>query len=464
MQARFETVSPVEKKLIVEIPWTTVSEKLGVAYKELSKTVALKGFRKGHAPRPILEQFYGPRVQYDVAVDLVRESFFRATAEHKIAAVAEPRVQEGGTIKKGEAFTYAAIVEVRGEVVPKDYLGLSVEKRRIVIPQDKIEDAIQQLVRQHTELVPIEGRDVTEAGDVLALTFSGTIENEAVNQPHFNLELDGEIEPLPGLRAFFTGVPMNTKDKEYTATLPDDWREEPLRGKRVALKFSILDARKKEVPALDDDFAKDTGKGDTMAAVRAALKKELEDREGETVKREMREMALRELITKNQIPVASSLVDRAVVVQYNRLKQMFGIEDKNDRGPTPDLAEKMRPSAADEVRGQLLLEAIAEKEGLSVAEAEVEDRVTNVARMRGLPPARVRSEMQHDGRIDNIRFQLKQDKAIDFLVQKAKVKEVDQLTKPLGANAPAPNEVAASAAAVAAHGEAGHVHGPDCNH
>src|SRR5688500_20142041 len=123
MQVRIEEVSPVEKKMFVEIPWETVNQKLGNAYRELGKGVALKGFRKGKVPRPVLEQVYGPRINAEVAYELVRESFFRANQEHNLAAVAEPRVEEAAPIKKGQPFEFAAVVDVRGAFVQQVYNG-----------------------------------------------------------------------------------------------------------------------------------------------------------------------------------------------------------------------------------------------------------------------------------------------------------------------------------------------------
>src|SRR3954468_19484818 len=161
MQVRIEDVSPVEKKMFVEVPWETVSQKLGDAYKEPGKGVALKGFRKGKVPRPVLEQVYGPRINAEVAYQLVRESFVRASEEHNLAAVAEPRVEEAAPIKKGQPFTFAAIIEARGEVTPQDYKGLEIEKRRLNVEQKAVDDALAALVREHTELRPIEGREIT---------------------------------------------------------------------------------------------------------------------------------------------------------------------------------------------------------------------------------------------------------------------------------------------------------------
>src|SRR5689334_10381407 len=450
MQVRIEDVSPVEKKMFVEIPWETVSQKLGNAYRELGKGVALKGFRKGKVPRPVLEQVYGPRVNAEVAYELVRESFFRANQEHNLAAVAEPRVEEADPIKKGQPFKFAAIIEVRGEVVPQDYKGLQIERRKLNVPETAVEESLAALRREHTELRPIEGREVTAAGDIVGLSITGTIGEHQINQPQFAVDLDdAEREPLPGLREALMGVPLDTKEKKIELTVPEDYKDETLRGRKANLTVTILEMRAKDVPALDDEFAKDTGKAETLDGLKAALRKELEDRETETIEREARENVLRELIKKNQIPVASSLVDRAVEVQYQRLRQMLGMKPDRNAAIPDDLREKMKPAGADEVRGQLLLEAIADKEAVTVTDEELGKHIEQTAKARNTPPAKLRAEWQRDGRIDNVTYSLRQDKVLKFLVEKAVVTEVEKLSQP---GTPVPEGPA--------HGEQGHVHGP----
>jgi trigger factor len=440
--------------MFVEIPWETVSAKLNESYKELGKGVALKGFRKGKVPRPVLEQVYGPRVNAEVAYELVRESFFRANQEHNLAAVAEPRVEEADPIKKGQPFKFAAIIEVRGEVVPQDYKGLAIERRKLNIPDSAVDEALEQLRREHTELRPIEGRDVTAAGDIVGLSITGTIGEHQINQPQFAVDLDdAEREPLPGIREALTGIPLDTKDKPLEIQIPDDFKDESIKGRKANLTVTILEARAKDVPALDDEFAKDTGKADTLDGLRAALRKELEDRETEVIEREARENVLRELIKKNQIPVASSLVDRAVEVQYQRLRQMLGMKPDRNAAIPDDLREKMKPAGADEVRGQLLLEAIADKEGVTVTDEELGKHIEQTAKARNTPPAKLRAEWQRDGRLDNVTYSLRQEKVLKFLVDNAQVTEVEKLTQQ---GQPLPEGPA--------HGEEGHVHGPDCDH
>jgi len=175
MQVRIEDVSPVEKKLYVEIPWQTVADRLGAAYRELGKGMTLKGFRKGKAPRSVLEQMYAPRVNAEVASQLVRESFVTANMQHNLGAVAEPRVEEGGQIKKGEPFAFAAVVEIKGEIEVPAWEGLALERRRLVVSDEEVDKALEQLRKEHTELVPIEDATETAAGDVVVLDVNGTI-------------------------------------------------------------------------------------------------------------------------------------------------------------------------------------------------------------------------------------------------------------------------------------------------
>ena len=455
MQVRIEEVSPVEKKMFVEVPWETVSQKLGDAYRELGKGVALKGFRKGKVPRPVLEQVYGQRVNAEVAYELVRESFFKANQEHNLAAVAEPRVEDAAPIKKGQPFTFAAIIEVRGEVTPQEYKGLAIERRKLNVPDTAVEEALASLRRDHTELKPIEGRETTAAGDIVGLSITGTIGEHQINQPQFAVDLDDpEREPLPGLREALIGMPLDTKDKHIEIDVPEDYKDETLRGRKASLQVTILEARTKDVPELDDEFAKDTGKADTLDGLRAALRKDLEEREQGVIDREAREGVLRELIKKNQIPVAASLVERAVEIQYQRLRQMLGMKpERGTAGLTDDLRNKMRPAGADEVRGQLLLEAIADKESVAVTDAELTKHVETTAKARNMSPAKLRAEWQRDGRLDSVTYSLRQEKVLQFLVENAQITEVEKLTQ---AGTPVPE--------APAHGEEGHVHGPDCDH
>jgi trigger factor len=433
MQVRIEDVSPVEKKLCVEVPWQTVSDKLAAAYKELSREVALKGFRKGKVPRSVLERMFGKRVKAEVARELVREGFFTATAEHNLEAVAEPHVADDAlVIKKGEPFAFEALVEVKGTVEAKDYGGMELNRRPLKVADEAVDSHIEQLREQHTELLPIEGRDLTASTDVLSLKVKGTVGEHEVDREQMAVDLgDRERGPLPGLVDALIGLPLDVQDHTIGLDIPEDYEDESVAGRRAELTISILEGRRKETPELDDEFAKDLDRGDTVDDLRASVRKELEEQQAEEIKRELRDAALKELVNRNQIPVAPALVERAIEFKYRQMTMMLGIPAEHAAsGLDEEMRGKLRPSALDEVRGQLLLDAVADAEGLEVTEDEIGEYFTDLGKHRGQPAARLRAEYDRDGRLDNVKFQLRQDKTLDLLIERATVTEKEPEPEP----------------------------------
>ena len=426
MQLRVEDLSPVEKKLIVEVPWDSVSEKLAASYRQLAKSVQLKGFRKGKVPRSVLERMFGDRVRVEVAGEIIRESFFQAINQHKLEAVSEPQVDDSKLhFVKGEPLRFEAVIEVRGDVKAEKYEGMELSRRPLSVPESDIDKALEELQREHTELHPIEGRSELGNDDVVAFSCRGTLGEHQIDRPQMTLDLGDEgSEPLPGLVAALRGLPIETADHQIVLKVPDDHADSEIAGLEAALTISILEARVKDVPDLSDDFAVDTGKGETLEDVRAALRRELEERQSAAIADEVREQALKELIARNPIPVAPSLVERVLQNKYRRLQMMMGQKPHNHDHPIEgELREKLMDGAEDEVRGQLLLEAVAEAESVEVVEEEIDERIAELAARSGQQLGRLKAEMARDGRLENVRFQLRHKKTMDLLVARASVSE-----------------------------------------
>ena len=424
MQVKIEEVSAVEKKLVVSVPWATVESRMGDAFRELGKGVQLKGFRKGKVPRSVLEKMFGKRVRAEVAGQLVRESFMTAVTEHKLEPVSEPRLEEDFELENGKPFSFAAIVEVRGEIEVADWKGMKLGRRPVKIEDKAVDLALAELQREQTELRPIEGRETLAESDIVAIAVKGTIGEHPIDRPQLLVDLgEPEHEPLPGLRQALIGLPIQTADKELELAIPADVPQAELAGQSAKITITVLDAREKDVPALDDELAKDTGRAETLDGLRDVLRGELEQRMTGEVDDEVRKEALAELVKRNPIPVAGSLVERAIDNKWHRLRSMLGMQGDDGGDLDGELREKLRASALDEVRGQLLLDAVASKEGIEVDEAEIDERVTRLARAQNQAPGRLRQEMDRDGRLDSIRFQVRQQKTLDLLVKHAEVTE-----------------------------------------
>ncbi len=427
MQVKIEDVSPVEKKLDFEVPWDTVKSKLGVAYDQLAKSVSLKGFRKGKVPKSVIRQMFGKQVRAEVAGEIVRESFLQAVTEHNLEVVSEPHVHDA-PIVSGEPFKFHAHVEVRAaiELDGKDYEGLELTRRIVEISDEQVDEALTALQREHTDLEAVEGREVTEKGDLLSMSIKGTIGDNEVDRPQFVVDLDeAEREALPGIVAALTGIPLDAQDHKLELDIPEDFVDSEIAGKKADLTISLSDVRRKVVPELDDEFAKDTGKAETLDELKKVLRDDLVKRAEDEVKRGMRDEAVKELVKRNQIPVAEGLIQRAAMQQVQRLKMMLGMQPDEDPADKlgADVYDRMREGATDDVRGELLIEAVAAKENIEVTDTDVDARVEELASYQGKPANRLRAELDRDGRLADIQFSMRREKALDLLIERAVVTE-----------------------------------------
>jgi len=431
MQVTIEELSPVEKKVAVEIPWPYVAQKLDEAYKDLSRGVALKGFRKGKVPRPILERMFGRQVEQEVVKQLVQESFVAAATKHAIQPVAEPIVDDAH-LHKGKAFHYSARVEVRSEISPKDYDGVEVGKRQPTVSDEEIDRALQHKREELTEFKVIEGRAemVLKGTDVVVFGFKGTVGDKPLEKDGLMVDLsEPEREPIPGLAKALVGVPLHAQDHAVAYTIAADDPRKELAGQPVALKINIKEAREKQMPALDDEFAKDTGEADTLAELRGKVHEKLLKQDEETIREELKKALIGELLKRNSFVVAPALVERQLDVMVQRAKlgmAMRGVDVRNVNLDEQRLRDELREQANDEVRAAFLVDAIAEKEKVQVADAELEKKLAEMAAAREKSVPRLKAELQKEGRLDALKHQIREEKTLDLLLSRAKITEKAQ--------------------------------------
>ncbi len=438
MNVTIQEVSPIEKKMLVEVPWELVETKLKSAFADIGRAAQVKGYRPGKAPRKVIERIYGGRVKAEVAAELIRESFFTATTEHELDAVSEPRIEELPQIKKGESLTFEATVEVKGTPEVKNFKGLTIKKRKLVIPENAVQDGLEALQKDFIELVPIESvRTETSDQDVITIQVAGKADEIDLNHDGLQIDLgDTARDPLPGLIAALTGIPVDAKDHKIELTF--DENHQSLGGKTANMTISIVDAKTKSIPELDDEFAKDTGRAETITELRTQIENEIKERLEKQIDQEFKDQALKSLIEANEIPVANALVERAIDMRFRRLQQMFGLGN-SDELMSGEMRESMREGALSEVRGQLLLEALSDKESIEITEEMVAEHIDSLAAERDMPAAKLRAQLQKDNQLESVRFSMRQEKALDLIIEHGTVELVDQIEEP-------------------------HVHDENCNH
>jgi trigger factor len=433
MQVTVEEVSAVEKKVAVEIPWPYVAQKLDEAYRDLGKGVALKGFRKGKVPRPILERMFGRQIEQEVVKQLVQESFVAAANEHDIQPVAEPVVDDAH-LHKGKSFHYSARVEVKSEVTPQEYDGVELSQRAPSVSDEDVAAAIERKRQELTEYKMIEGREPkeTKASDVVVVSLKGKIGDHDFDKEGVMVDLgepaDGSgREVVPGIGTALIGLPLDASDREVSWTIPEhDQVKKELVGQKATLKVTIKEAREKQMPALDDELAKDTGEADTLEELRGKIREKLIEEDKQRAKSELKEQLVKELLKRNSFAVAPALVERQLDNMLQRAKLQLalrGIDPRTAQLDEQRMRDDMREGANDEVRAAFLVDAIAEKEKVEVSEADLEKRLAEMAQSREKSVARLKAELQKEGRLEAVRHQIREEKTLDLLLSRAKINE-----------------------------------------
>jgi len=422
-QSRVEDLSPVVKKVSVELAPDRVQAALESAYTTVSRTVKMKGYRQGHVPRRLVERFYGDDVKKDVAQKLVTGSIHEALAEHKLDPVAPPRV-ENGAIEPGQPFKYTATVEVRPHVEPKEYEGLSIPRVEADVADAEVEERIEQLRKEQSMFVPVEGRDVAELGDYASCDYEGFVDGvllKGAKRENVLLEvvpgslLENKAEGLLGAKVGET--------RELGVTFPADYSVEELRGKDARFQVAVKGLKKRDVPALDDAFVQDLGgEAKTLAELRQKLKEEMVAQKKARAEGEQREKVLEALVERNPIEAPPALVERNVDAMLQGMLEGFmrrGIDPRQMGVNLDRLRDDLRTRALLEVKGYLLLDAIAEKEKLEISEDDLSKHFEKLSAELNQPADKIRAALRRNDSMDSLKARLRQDKALAFLLSKA---------------------------------------------
>jgi trigger factor len=429
MQIKVESLNSIKKKINFEIPAQQVSVEVDKAYAEIRKHAAIKGFRKGKVPMGLIEKHYGDKMADDVLKSLVNETYFKAITDHGLNPVSYP-VIESDPLKPGEAFKYSATVEVFPEVEVKDYLGLEVSKEQLVNDDAAVAARLKEMQESLSQLAPAPEGHAAALGDFVTFDFKGTLDGvpfEGGEAEDFQLEL-GSGRFIPGFEEQLVGMSAGSNGT-VKVSFPEGYGNETLAGKPAEFAVSIKEIKVKNLPELNDDFAKEFGEEfetlDELKAKLAELQKEQEERR---IDNELRERLIKSLIEKNELEVPEVLVDRQVTMMLENSKQrlasqrlsleMMGLTDEGYK-------VQFRDTARDQVKGSLLLDAVAEKESLEINDEDIAEQVKVIAAGTKQDPAKVANLYQTNARAkENLIAQMREDKAVQFLLERAKVVEL----------------------------------------
>lgn len=426
MNAQVESISPVKVKLSVELSAQEVGDEEARAYRELQKRAVLPGFRKGKAPLPALKRIYEGQVKGDAISHLVGKSYGEALKNNDVVPVDEPDISlQPASEPGGVAFT--AVVEVRPRVEPRGYTGLSLKKEVVDVSETEVAARLETVRREHGSLEPAPEGHRAEEGDLVVMDFEGSIDGvlfEGGKGEGRSIVL-GSGMLLPG---FEEGLKGSAEGDEVSVEVdfPEDYRSKDVAGKHAVFQVKVNELKVRRFPELDDDFARDTMKTETLDELREKLRSHLRAEKTARVDEEFRERVVDALLEANPFEVPESLVRRQQTRALDGLR-----EDLTRRGLDMDamglnkreLQENYRKGAERAVRWAFLLGALTRAEGVEVTDADVDERVRTIAEADGRSYAVIRSFFSEGDRLESLKSSLLEQKMIAWVVAASTVSE-----------------------------------------
>lgn len=416
MKSECQEVSATERQLDIIIDGDTILKELNRAYVRIGKRVRIPGFRQGKVPRQVLERYYKGEVEGDVLSRMISDSYGEAISSHTLHPVNQPRIENQEFIP-GQDFRYSARVEVQPEVELKNYTGLKVEAVEAKVDDGAVEAEIERQRNYHAQVLPVEDRDVIETGDLVVCNFSGTVDGEKFQGGSGNgYTIDTAAQEfIPEVVAALVGKKLN-EAFEIDLTLDENFKNKEVAGKEAHFSVTPSQIKLKQIPELDDEFAKDLGDFEDLADLRAKTQDELEKQAKQEAEGAFRDAVVEALIEANPVEVPPTLVERQLDLM---VYQSFGgipAEQLSAMGLDPaKLREELREKAGQRVRKGMLLEAIAEKEGVEVSSDELDTKFAELATRLNQPEAKIRSAYRGE-HIEELKFNMRLDKALDLVI------------------------------------------------
>ena len=399
------------------------------AYKKNKDKFSIDGFRKGKAPRKIIESNYGNDIFYDEALNgLLNKAYPEAVVELDLEVVANPQL-EIGEIKKGDEVTVTATVQLFPEIEVKNYKGLEVTKVSSEVTDADVDADLKRIQQSQARLETVEGRK-TQDGDTVVIDFDGSIDGkhfDGGNAENFELKL-GSGQFIPGFEEQLIGKDAG-EAVDVKVTFPENYNAKDLAGKDALFETKIHEIKVEILPEIDDDLASDVSEFETLAEIKADVKKNLEKNARDGDETQMKNELLDKLCETNEVDVPASMVEDEIDRMLNEMNQQLAYQGMSlDQymqilGQTmKDVREGARVDANKRVAMRILIRAVVAKEGIEATEAELEDELRKFAEQYGQTVEQVKKVMGED----NMKFfaeDVKTRKAIDFMFDNAKLVE-----------------------------------------
>ena len=434
MKTEFVDVSPTRKEIKIEIEKAAVRETYDRISDRYAKQANVPGFRPGHAPRAVVRTRFKNEIRAQALQELVPEAVNEAINKHELNALGEPDVQLDNAEALEKFGEEPISVKVNVEVLPKvelgEYKGIEAVRQIRPITDANVDEMLEALRETSAAMQPVEDRGAA-IGDTVTINVEGKFLGDTIDRPEEeNIKADDVEVTLggKGVQQEFTDNLIGVKaddEKTFVVDYPEDFKSKGLAGKKVEYIAKVTAVRVKELPELDDEWARSMGEDfDSVTTLRAKIREDLENRAVEEANHRLRAELMRKILEGHPFEVPQSLIDHQTNYRLESVvRDMIGrgVDPRNQEINWEGAREELRAQAEQDVRGSMLLERIAEEEKIDVANEEIEAEIQALARGSQQSIEQVRSVLTKEGGERSIANRLRNRKALDLLVENARV-------------------------------------------
>ncbi len=424
MQVNIETPSALRRKVTIELEPDEIRHELDSAYNELRRNAHLKGFRPGHAPRNLLERYFGEQVRTEVVQKLIRESTEKALKDHELSPVVDPEiVTEESDLSK--SLKFSAVFDVKPEITVKDYEGLKVPTPKIEVSDKDVDAALERLRERLAPLKKVEGRTAVQPGDFAIVELEAFDGGKAIAGSKVESRLLQVTDQTltHGLHEVLAGAEVGkpfVKPRSY----PADYSEKDLAGKSVEWRGTVKDIFYRALPNLDDEFAKDSGQCDTLEELRVRIRDDL----GAQAKREgdarVRQGLLDIVIERNPIEVPDSLVaheQQVLEAEIHNALEAAGMSHEQAAERAQANRDDLRTRAEKRARSALIIDAIAEQEKIAVDDEALGRKIAELVTQAGRDRERAAKLYAGEEHREGLRRAMRRERTLDLLLSRAQI-------------------------------------------
>ena len=418
-----KTKNANEVKLEITIEAEKFENAIKKVYFQNAKYFNIPGFRKGKAPQAIVEKYYGKEIFYEDAFnDIASEEYEKAVEESKLEVVSRPKI-DIVTMEKGQDVVFTAVVSTKPEVELGKYKGIEIEKIEYNVEDSDVESNLKQMQEKNARVTSVE--TPVENGNIAVIDFEGFVDGKAFEGgkgENYSLEI-GSGSFIPGFEDQVIGMKIDD-EKDVNVKFPEDYFSKDLAGKDATFKVKVHEIKKKELPELDDEFAKDVSEFDTLEELKNSIKQRLINENAQKAKYEKEDAVMKVVTSEMKADIPEGMVEveidnmvkdmeQRMSYQGLKLEQYLKMLNKTEA----DFRKEFEPQAIEAIKSRLALEAIIKNEKIEASEREVKDKLEEMAKNYG----KTAEELEKN---DNIKEYIKQgienEKAIEYLVQNAK--------------------------------------------